>query len=65
MVRMAHNIRIGHVSQQLVEPVASLVVPATVYMVSREQGDKRYTSNTLSMELYDAVNQHMHQIVII
>ena len=28
MVRMAHNIRIGHVSQQLVEPVASLVVPA-------------------------------------
>ena len=27
MVRMAHNIRIGHVSQQLVEPVASLVVP--------------------------------------
>ena len=33
MNRMAHNIRIGHVSQQLVELVASLVVPA---MVSRE-----------------------------
>ena len=33
MVRMAQNIRIGHVSQQLVEPVASLVVTA---MVSRE-----------------------------
>ena len=33
MVRMAHNIRIRHVSQQLVEPVASLVVPS---MVSRE-----------------------------
>ena len=30
MVRMAHNIRIEHVSQQLVEPVASLVVPAMV-----------------------------------
>ena len=31
MVRMAHNIRmIGHVSQQLVEPVASLVVDAVV-----------------------------------
>ena len=33
MVRMAYNIHIGHFSQQLVEPVASLVVPA---MVSRE-----------------------------
>ena len=33
MVRMAHKIRIGHVSQQLVESVASLVLPA---MVSRE-----------------------------
>ena len=31
MLRMAHNIRIRHVSQQLVEPVASLVVPAMVY----------------------------------
>ena len=33
MVRMAYNIRIGHVSQQLFEPVSSLVLPA---MVSRE-----------------------------
>ena len=30
MVRMAYNIRIGHVSQQLVEPVATLVVPIMV-----------------------------------
>ena len=33
MVKMAHNIHTGHVSQHLFEPVASLVVPA---MVSRE-----------------------------
>ena len=33
MVKMAHNIRTRHVSQQLFEPVASVVVPA---MVSRE-----------------------------
>ena len=57
MVRMVHNTRVGHVSQQLVESVASLVVPA---MVSREQGDKHYTSNTLSKELFDDVNQRMH-----
>ena len=31
MVSMTHNIRIGHVSQQLGEPVASLVVSAMVY----------------------------------
>ena len=54
MVRMAQNIRIGHVFQQLVEPVATLVVPA---MVSREKGDQHYTSSTLSMELFDNVNR--------
>ena len=47
----------GMFSQQLVEPVASLVVQA---LVSKEKGAKHYTSNTLSMELIDDVNQRMH-----
>ena len=48
--------------QQLVEPVASLVLQA---LVSTEKGAKHYTSNTLSMELFDDVNQCTHQLVII
>ena len=49
-------------SQQLVEAVASLVVQA---LVSEEKGAKHYTFNTLSMEIFDNVNQRMHQFVII
>ena len=49
-------------SQQLVELVASLAVPA---LVSKEEGTKHFTSNTLSMELFDDVNQRMHQLMII
>ena len=48
-------------SQQLVEPVASLAVQA---LVSKEKGAKHFTY-TLSMELFDDVNQRMHQLVII
>ena len=48
--------------QQLVEPVASLVLQA---LVSKEKGAKHYTSNILSMVLFDDVNQRMHQLVII
>ena len=47
----------GIFSQQM---VASLVVHA---MVSKEKGAKHYTSNTLSMEPFDDVNQRMHQLV--
>ena len=49
-------------SQQLVKPVALLAVQA---LVSKEKGAKHYTSNTLSMELIDDVNQRMHHLVII
>ena len=49
-------------SQQLVEPVASLVVQA---LVSKEKGANHYTSNTLSMELIEDVNQRIHHLVII
>ena len=36
MARMAHNICIGHVSQQLFEPVASVASLVVSAMVSRE-----------------------------
>ena len=52
----------GMFSQQLVEPVALLAVQA---LVSKEKGANHYTSNTLSMELIDDVNQRMHHLVII
>ena len=48
--------------QQLVEPVASLVVPI---LVSVEEGTIHYTSNALPMKLIDDVNQSMHQFLVI
>ena len=46
-----------YVSQDLVEPVALLIIPA---MVSVEEGTKNYSFNALPMELIYDVNQCVH-----
>ena len=46
-----------YVSQDLVEPVAPLIIPA---MVSGEEGTKNYSFNTLPMEFIYDVNQCVH-----
>ena len=49
-------------SQQLVEPVVSLVVQLWCL---GNRGTNTSRRNTLSMELFDDVNQRMHQLLII